>query len=142
MNNILLNNGVKIPQIGFGTWKAPTSEVTINAVKTAIENGYTHIDCASVYGNEKEVGQGIIASNISRDKLFITGKLWNDIRGYDETITAFNQTLNDLAIDYLDLYLIHWPDHKNTMMIILKKTANHGKLWKIYINKEKFVLLV
>ena len=87
MNNILLNNGVKIPQIGFGTWKAPTSEVTINAVKTAIENGYTHIDCASVYGNEKEVGQGIIASNISRDKLFITGKLWNDIRGYDETIT-------------------------------------------------------
>lgn len=109
MNNILLNNGVKIPQIGFGTWKAPTSEVTINAVKTAIENGYTHIDCASVYGNEKEVGQGIIASNISRDKLFITGKLWNDIRGYDETITAFNQTLNDLAIDYLDLYLIHWP---------------------------------
>lgn len=109
MNNILLNNGVKIPQIGFGTWKAPTSEVTINAVKTAIENGYTHIDCASVYGNEKEVGQGIIASNISRDKLFITGKLWNDVRGYDETITAFNQTLNDLAIDYLDLYLIHWP---------------------------------
>ena len=104
MNNILLNNGVKIPQIGFGTWKAPTSEVTINAVKTAIENGYTHIDCASVYGNEKEVGQGIIASNISRDKLFITGKLWNDVRGYDETITAFNQTLNDLAIDYLDLY--------------------------------------
>ena len=60
MNNILLNNGVKIPQIGFGTWKAPTSEVTINAVKTAIENGYTHIDCASVYGNEKEVGQGIM----------------------------------------------------------------------------------
>ena len=109
MNNILLNNGVKIPQIGFGTWKAPTSEVTINSVKTAIENGYTHIDCASVYGNEKEVGQGIIASNISRDKLFITGKLWNDVRGYDETITAFNQTLNDLAIDYLDLYLIHWP---------------------------------
>ncbi len=109
MNNLILLNGITIPEIGFGTWKAPTGKVTIEAVKTAIECGYTHIDCAAIYGNEKEVGLGIKESNADRKNLFITSKLWNDVRGYQETIDAFNQTLNDLQLDYLDLYLIHWP---------------------------------
>lgn len=109
MKNIALYNGVEIPEIGFGTWKAPTGEVTIEAVKTAIECGYTHIDCAAIYGNEKEVGIGIKESKVDRKNLFITSKLWNDVRGYQETIDAFNQTLSDLQLDYLDLYLIHWP---------------------------------
>ena len=109
MKNIALYNGILMPEIGFGTWKAPTGEVTVEAVKAAIECGYTHIDCAAIYGNEKEVGLGIKESNVDRKNLFITSKLWNDVRGYQETIDAFNQTLNDLQLDYLDLYLIHWP---------------------------------
>ena len=109
MKNIALYNGILMPEIGFGTWKAPTGEVTVEAVKAAIECGYTHIDCAAIYGNEKEVGLGIKESNADRKDLFITSKLWNDVRGYQETIDAFNQTLSDLQLDYLDLYLIHWP---------------------------------
>lgn len=109
MKNIELYNGILMPEIGFGTWKAPTGKVTVEAVKVAIECGYTHIDCAAIYGNEKEVGLGIKESNVDRKNLFITSKLWNDIRGYQETIDAFNQTLKDLQLDYLDLYLIHWP---------------------------------
>ena len=109
MKNIALYNGILMPEIGFGTWKAPTGEVTVEAVKAAIECGYTHIDCAAIYGNEKEVGLGIKESNVDRKNLFITSKLWNEVRGYQETIDAFNQTLSDLQLDYLDLYLIHWP---------------------------------
>lgn len=109
MKNIALYDGILMPEIGFGTWKAPTGEVTVEAVKAAIECGYTHIDCAAIYGNEKEVGLGIKESNVDRKNLFITSKLWNDVRGYQETIDAFNQTLKDLQLDYLDLYLIHWP---------------------------------
>lgn len=109
MKSIALYNGILMPEIGFGTWKAPTGEVTVEAVKAAIECGYTHIDCAAIYGNEKEVGLGIKESNVDRKTLFITSKLWNDVRGYQETIDAFNQTLKDLQLDYLDLYLIHWP---------------------------------
>lgn len=109
MKNIALYNGILMPEIGFGTWKAPTGKVTVEAVKAAIECGYTHIDCAAIYGNEKEVGLGIKESNVDRKNLFITSKLWNDVRGYQETIDAFNKTLDDLQLDYLDLYLIHWP---------------------------------
>lgn len=109
MKEIQLNNGLMMPNIGFGTWKAPTSEITIEAVKNAIECGFRLIDCAAVYGNEKEVGEGITASGIEREKLFVIGKLWNDIRGYNETIDAFNKTCEDLQLDYLDMYMIHWP---------------------------------
>ena len=109
MKNIELYNGILMPEIGLGTWKAPTGKVTVEAVKAAIECGYTHIDCAAIYGNEKEVGLGIKESNVDRKNLFITSKLWNDVRGYQETIDAFNKTLDDLQLDYLDLYLIHWP---------------------------------
>ncbi|MDO5409820.1 MAG: aldo/keto reductase [Lachnospiraceae bacterium] len=109
MEKIKLNNGLEIPAIGFGTWKAPTGEITIEAVKNAISSGFRFIDCASVYGNEKEVGFGIQAGGVAREELFITGKLWNDIRGYQETIEAFEKTCSDLQVDYLDMYMLHWP---------------------------------
>ena len=104
-----LHNGYKIPCVGFGTWQTPDGETAVQAVKSAIKNGYRHIDTAAVYQNEVGVGQGIIASGVDRKELFVTSKVWNTERGYEKTIAAFHQTLSDLQLDYLDLYLIHWP---------------------------------
>lgn len=103
-----LSNSVKIPCLGLGTWKVPTEQV-IPAVKEAIKIGYRHIDTATSYGNEAGVGQAIKESGIPREELFITSKLWNPHQGYDSTHEAFQRTIDDLGLDYLDLYLIHWP---------------------------------
>lgn len=103
-----LNNGVEIPQIGFGTWTLEDHDVCVKAVKDALNIGYTHIDTASIYKNEAFVGEAI--KDYDRSKLFITTNLWNDVRGYDETIKAFNDSLDALGLDYLDMYLIHWPN--------------------------------
>lgn len=114
MNNLSdcykLSNGVEIPCIGFGTFLSPDGEITIKSVKAAIDIGYRHIDTAAIYGNEKSVGDAIKASNIvTREKLFVTSKLWNSEQGFRSTLVAFDRTMKDLQLEYLDLYLIHWP---------------------------------
>ena len=107
-DGFILHNGIKIPCIGYGTWLT-TNEQASDAVKTAIELGYRHIDTAAKYENEEGVGNGILASGIDRKELFVTSKVWNDNRGYDKTMASFEKTLADLKLDYLDLFLIHWP---------------------------------
>lgn len=108
MENFKLSNGIEIPTIGFGTWLLEGEKVT-DPLKIALEKGYTHIDTAAIYKNEKEIGAVLKAENVDRSKLFITSKCWNSERGYEKAMAAFEQTLADLQTDYLDLYLIHWP---------------------------------
>ena len=110
MKDYVLANHISIPSIGFGTWKSPNGEIAKNAVIEAIKCGYTHIDTAAIYGNEESVGQAIKEANVPREKLFITSKVWNDDRGYEKTIKAFEETMRKLDCEYLDLYLIHWPN--------------------------------
>ena len=105
----VLSNGVKIPCVGFGTWQTQDGATAVTAVETAIKAGYKHIDTAAAYGNEKSVGDGIKNSGVDRKELFITTKLWNSNRGYDKTMKAFEESMKLLGLDYLDLYLIHWP---------------------------------
>lgn len=109
MKNFTLNNNIEIPAIGFGTWQIEEGEKAYNAVKVALEKGYTHIDTAAVYGNEKSVGKAIKDSGITREDLFVTTKLWNDMRGYENAKKAFEISMEKLGLEYLDLYLLHWP---------------------------------
>ena len=108
-DSFVLSNGYPIPCVGFGTWQTPDGDIATNAVKCAIQSGYRHIAAAAVYGNEVSVGKGIAEAGVPREELFITSKVWNTERGYEKTLAAFEKTLADLGLDYLDLYLIHWP---------------------------------
>jgi diketogulonate reductase-like aldo/keto reductase len=105
-----LHNGVEIPCVGFGTWQTPDGEVAVSAVKEAIAAGYRHIDTAAAYENEESVGRAVRESEISRKDIFVTSKLFNPDHGYDKTMRAFEASLKELGFDYLDLYLIHWPN--------------------------------
>ena len=105
-----LSNGVEIPCIGFGMWQTPDGDVGINAVKSAIKAGYTHIDTAQVYGNEDCVGRAIAESGVKREDLFLTTKIWNDSHSYDLVISSFEESLKKMNTDYCDLLLIHWPN--------------------------------
>lgn len=103
-------NGVEIPSIGYGTWRVEEGELCIHAVKKAIGAGYRHIDTAAMYGNERSVSLGIEQSMVPREELFLTSKLDNVDHGYEQTKKAFEKSLERLQTDYLDLYLIHWPN--------------------------------
>jgi diketogulonate reductase-like aldo/keto reductase len=105
---IILNNGVEMPQLGFGVWQVPDDEAE-RAVATALEAGYRSIDTAAIYGNEEGTGRAIAASGLPREDVFVTTKLWNSDHGYDAALRAFDVSLEKLGLDYLDLYLIHWP---------------------------------
>ena len=108
MKDLLLNDGNRIPQLGFGTYKA-TEQEGIEALSYSISKGYRLIDTASIYGNEIAVGKGIEASGIARKELFVTSKVWRESLGYQSTKVEFEKTLDRLKLEYLDLYLIHWP---------------------------------
>jgi diketogulonate reductase-like aldo/keto reductase len=111
-----LNNGNTIPQLGFGVFQIDADEV-IEPVSTALEAGYRLIDTAAAYGNEQGVGKAIANSGIPRDELFVTTKLWNSDQGYDEALRAFDTSLSKLGLDYVDLYLIHWPTPKRDLYV-------------------------
>lgn len=105
---VTLNNGIRMPQLGLGVFTLPDDE-TNTAVRAALDCGYRLIDTAAMYQNEAAVGEAVRTSGIPRDEIFITSKLWNSNHGYDQALAAFDTTLARLGLDYLDLYLIHWP---------------------------------
>lgn len=106
---IQLANGVLMPRIGYGTFRMKDHEIAYQGVLDAIHSGYTHIDTAAIYDNEEAVGRAIQDSGIQREELFVTTKVWNSDQGYDNTLRAFETSLKKLGLDYVDLYLIHWP---------------------------------
>lgn len=114
---MILRNGIEIPDIGFGTWNIPYGEVCERAVFEAIRAGYRHIDTAGAYGNERSVGLGVkaaIREGLIKDRsdVFITSKLWNTNRSYNKAFRGFDKSMRNLDLDYIDLYLIHWPANK------------------------------
>lgn len=104
---VTLNNGRTMPRVGLGVWQS--SGKTKSAVLTALQSGYRHIDTAAVYGNEAQVGAAIAESGVPRDQVFVTSKLWNNDQGYDKALLAFDASMKRLKLEYLDLYLLHWP---------------------------------
>ena len=121
---ITLNDGNSIPQVGLGVWQTPPED-TERAVATALDAGYRHIDTAAAYENEREVGRAIANSDVAREDVFLVTKLWNADQGYDSTLAAFDASMARLGVDYLDLYLIHWPmPAKNTFVETFKAFAH------------------
>ena len=108
-DTVTLSNGVKMPCVGYGTWQTPDGDIARQSVCAAIKAGYRHVDTAAAYDNEESVGAGIRESGVARDELFLTTKHWITERGYDKTIVACEESLRRLGVDYLDLYLVHWP---------------------------------
>lgn len=123
---LTFHDGRKAPQLGFGTWKL-TGDVAVPAIKSAISNGYRAIDTAYIYYNEAEVGQAIAKSGVPRNELFITTKVWNNRHGHDSTKTAFEESLNKLNLDYIDLFMIHWP---------VPKEARYIETWQALIQLQ------
>lgn len=113
---LTLNDGKKIPQLGFGVYKTPNDEVEA-AIECAFEAGYRHIDTAKLYGNEEGVGRAVRNSGLERSSVFVTTKVWNDDHGREKTRRAFEESLERLGLDYVDLYLIHWPMPMNGLAV-------------------------
>ncbi len=106
---VQLNTGASIPQVGLGVWQTPRGEATRDVVATALRLGYRHVDTARIYGNERDVGLGVRDSGVAREQIFVTTKLWNDDQGFDSALRAFDASLSRLGLEYVDLYLLHWP---------------------------------
>lgn len=148
MNTYQLNNGVEIPVLGFGTFKAKDGEEAYRAVLEALKAGYRHIDTAAIYQNEESVGQAIKDSGVPREEMFVTTKLWNSQQTYEQTRQALEKSIEKLGLDYLDLYLIHWPNPKPLRENDAWKTRNAEVWramedlyrWKTSIKKGKSVL--
>lgn len=133
-----LNDGVKIPRLGFGTYQSRSGDECYDAVREALKVGYRHIDTAAFYENEYSVGQAVKDSGIARSEIFVTTKLWNGDHGYDATMRAFEKSYNALGLDYVDLYLIHWPippEHKHDYRELNKGT------WKAFIELKEQKLI-
>lgn len=138
VESVKLNNGKYIPTIGFGT-SLITGEECIRIIKTSIEVGYRHIDTASAYKNEVEIGKAIKQSKVDRKELFITSKVWKDSMGYDNTLKSFDNSLKNLDLDYIDLFLIHWPKNDNEKLNIdtwkaLERLYKEGKVKAIGVS--------
>jgi 2,5-diketo-D-gluconate reductase A len=135
--DIELNNGVLMPQLGFGVFQVPDDDAE-SAVRIALESGYRSIDTASLYGNEAGVGRAIASSGLSREELFVTTKLWNTDQGYERAFDAYTACLDRLELDYVDLYLIHWPkptlDRYVETWRSLEKRYNDGRVRAIGVS--------
>lgn len=129
MNTYQLNNGVEIPVLGFGTFKAMDGEEAYRAVLEALKAGYRHIDTAAIYQNEESVGQAIKDSGVPREEMFVTTKLWNSQQTYEQTRQALEKSIEKLGLDYLYLYLIHWPNPKPLRENDAWKTRN-AEVWR------------
>src|SRR5690606_20977895 len=127
MKTFKLSNEVLIPQVGFGTYKLTEGEECYESTKDALAIGYRHIDTAAVYENEVSVGRAIVDSGIDRKEIFLTTKVWNSDRGYENTMKAFEESLKRLNVDYVDLYLVHWP--ANAQQFSNSKELN-ASTWK------------
>ncbi|MGZ9583346.1 aldo/keto reductase [Paenibacillus marinisediminis] len=114
---ITLNNGVRMPQLGLGVWRVAEGQEVENAVLTALQTGYRHIDTAAVYRNEEGVGKALKQSGVAREDIFVTTKVWNADQGYDATLKAFDVSASKLGLDYVDLYLVHWPTPQRDLYV-------------------------
>ena len=131
-----LNNGVEMPWFGLGTFRAEDGTEVETAVKTALENSYRSIDTAAVYQNERGVGNAVKESGVPREEIFITSKVWNSDQGYESTMQAFEKSIDKLQLDYLDLYLIHWPKGKKSVDTwkAMEELYNKGKIKAIGVS--------
>ncbi|WP_017571432.1 aldo/keto reductase [Nocardiopsis halotolerans] len=137
MQHVTLNDGHTMPQLGFGVWQVPDDEAQA-AVTTALEAGYRSIDTAKLYQNERGTGRALASSGIDREELFVTTKLWNDEQGYDNALKAFDASLDRLGLDYVDLYLIHWPAPKQDAYVdtwkALERIRSEGRARSIGVS--------
>jgi 2,5-diketo-D-gluconate reductase A len=122
--SVALNDGNSIPTVGLGVWQTPAAD-TERAAAAALAAGYRHIDTAAAYGNEAEVGRAVAASGVAREDVFLVTKLWNADHGYDKTLKAFDASIAKLGVDYLDLYLIHWPMPESNTYVDTFKAFTH-----------------
>ncbi|SOD64005.1 Aldo/keto reductase [Streptomyces zhaozhouensis] len=137
---VTLNNGVRMPQLGFGVWQVPDDQAEV-AVSQALAAGYRSIDTAAVYGNEEGTGRALATSGLPREELFVTTKLWNTDQGYDTALAAFDTSLAKLGLEYVDLYLIHWPAPAHDLYVeswkALEKILADGRARAIGVSNFK-----